>query len=114
MDKDGNRWKPFFKISQIWDKDGNINLKISQLWTHVATEGEACCYMPTFGQNYLELFWTKLFGIDRLINLVQHFLRPTVATYVFQIQWKKPKDIFDLLKSNLNIGVLRGMSFLAY
>ena len=64
---------------------------------------------PTFGQNYLELF-----RINRLTNPVQHSLRPTVATYVFQIQWKKPKDVFDLLKASLKIGVLRGMSFLAY
>ena len=80
----GQRWKHKLKSK-------------NQLWTQMATEA---CFQnkPTFGKNYLELF-----RINRLINPVQHFLRPTVATYVLQIQWKKPKDIFDLLKANLNI-----------
>ena len=40
------------------------------------------------------------------INLVQDVLRPTVATYVFQIQWGRPKEIIHFLKAGYVLPVL--------
>ena len=79
-----------------------LDLRISQ---PLDTGGNRC---PFF--KISPLIWTKLFRI----NPVQDLLKSTVATYVFQIRWRKPVEIFDPLKANQNIGVLLGMSFLAY